>query len=357
MAIQVMQPDRPVPKQEERKTGIFERIMQGLEIAGGITGLAVDYRQLQEMSDNRENKNKITPLQQLELGSKGFQFSTGDEGPQPSNAVPLETTSGQKLYARPPEFVQKAPDLVTKEAVRDGRVVAVSFDPNTGDEYGVVDLGPEPQKQTTSSKTFQEYVDDKGNTRGGLLIDGRLIKSNDDVIVKPALDRPSSDLEVPGIGVALNREDAKIMKDAVEQKAKFDRQLGEMIELRKKYGAEVANRSAVRRGKQLSKDLLLTYKNLAKLGVLSKSDEDIINAIIPSDPLEFNVSGLFGQDPTLVQLESLRNDVEQDFLTTVRNRMRDGGSITSNVVSNNQDPLQSLIDAEIQRKSSIAGGR
>src|SRR5690606_37773603 len=100
-------------------------------------------------------------------------------------------------------------------------------------------------------------------------------------------------------GVALTKDDAKKLKDAGEKKASFDRKLGEMIALREKYGGDVLNREAVARGKQLSKDLLLAYKDLSKLGVLSQSGEAILNAIIPEDPLNFNLSGLVGQDPTM----------------------------------------------------------
>lgn len=125
---------------------------------------------------------------------------------------------------------------------------------------------------------------------------------------------------IPGIGYAMNADDAKKLKDATQLKAKLDSQLGEMIELRKKYGVEYFNREAVGRGKQLSKDLLLTYKNLAKLGVLSKSDEDIINTIIPSDPLGHD--GVLGQDSILSNLEKFKVDIDNDYLTNLNTRLK-----------------------------------
>lgn len=130
------------------------------------------------------------------------------------------------------------------------------------------------------------------------------------------------DLYVPGIGEALTATDAKTLKSAVEMKDKFDRQVKELVDLRKEYGVEYFNREAVGRGKQLSKDLLLTYKNLAKLGVLSKSDEDIINAIIPSDPLGQDWAP--GQDPILHQLTKFKEDLDQDFQKSVGTRTVEG---------------------------------
>lgn len=125
-------------------------------------------------------------------------------------------------------------------------------------------------------------------------------------------------------GPALTPDDAKQLKEAHESKRKFDAQLGELIGLRKEYGGEVYNREAVARAKLLSKDLLLEYKNMAKLGVLSQADEAIINAIIPTDPLEFNPSAVAGQDPTLHRLVTFKEDSDRDFATRVSTRTRSG---------------------------------
>lgn len=122
-------------------------------------------------------------------------------------------------------------------------------------------------------------------------------------------------------GYARTKDDAKQLKEAAESKANFDRKISELIDLRKQFGGEVFNREAVGRGKQLSKDLLLEYKNMAKLGVLSKSDEDIVNAIIPDDPLGFSASTLVGQDPILHKLEKFKGDVQKDFETRLANRL------------------------------------
>lgn len=134
-------------------------------------------------------------------------------------------------------------------------------------------------------------------------------------------------LEVPGVGIARTPEDAKQLKDALETKADFDRQLDELIGLRQKYGAEVLDRTAVSRAKQLSKDLLLKYKNMAKLGVLSKSDEDIINAILPSDPLKWAPMGAGDVDPVLNQLQKFKEDTGAAFTAKVGARIRGGAGL------------------------------
>jgi hypothetical protein len=127
---------------------------------------------------------------------------------------------------------------------------------------------------------------------------------------------------VPDVGVALTKADAKTLKAAHIQKQKFDRQIKEMIGLREKHsGGAIFNREDVERGQQLSKDLLLTYKNLAKLGVLSQADEKIINAIIPADPLEYRAAGLLGQDPVSHRLKKFQEDSDAQYKAEVRARL------------------------------------
>jgi hypothetical protein len=123
-------------------------------------------------------------------------------------------------------------------------------------------------------------------------------------------------------GIARTPDDAKKLKDAGEIKEKFDRMMTELIGLRENYGGEMMNREAVGRAKQLSNDLLLAYKDLSKLGVLSQSDEKILNSIIPKDPLAF--SPMPGQDPIMHQLKKFRDDSEADFKTRIANRVRGG---------------------------------
>lgn len=140
--------------------------------------------------------------------------------------------------------------------------------------------------------------------------------------------KKEQDLQTP-YGIANNAGDAEKLKSAGELKANFDRKLQEMISLREEFGGEALNRDAVGRGKQLANDLLLLYKDLAKLGVMSQSDENILRSIIPSDPLEFRspVAALQGQDPTMHRMKKFKADAEADFQTRLANRLRGGGTM------------------------------
>lgn len=155
-------------------------------------------------------------------------------------------------------------------------------------------------------------------------------------------------------GIARTVDDAKKLKDAGEIKAKFDRMLDEMIGLREKHGAEVYDREAVGRGKQLSKDLLLAYKDLAKLGVLSQSDEAILNEIIPSDPLQWNAANLVGQDPTMVKLRKFREDTNKDFDTRLATRLKtpSSDSVSSKAAAPSKFPMQVRKDGKVATVNS-----
>ena len=125
-------------------------------------------------------------------------------------------------------------------------------------------------------------------------------------------------------GLARTKDDAKQLKEAAVAKSNFDNKLKQMISLREKHkGGALLNREDVARGKQLSKDLLLEYKNMAKLGVLSQADENIINAIIPEDPLVYNspLAAIQGQDPTLSRLKSFQSDANKDFEERLKQRL------------------------------------
>lgn len=159
------------------------------------------------------------------------------------------------------------------------------------------------------------------------------------------LDEKQQKLQTP-YGLAHTEDDAKKLKEAHESKKSFDSKIQEMIDLRKKYGGEVFNREAVARGKQLSKDLLLEYKNMAKLGVLSQSDEKIINAIIPDDPLAFSAASALGQDPILSNLEAFKKDSDKDFATRVQTRTR-GGQAPASEEKSSSYPKQVRKDGKV----------
>ncbi len=220
---------------------------------------------------------------------------------------------------------------------RDREKLAREMDPNSDDsklaQQMAIDMGvnPELASKLTAAKLKEQMpflekkyaAEQRRLDRAESREDRRLAQG----LRQDALDEKKSEkiqaLQTP-YGIANSLDDAKQLKEAHESKKSFDSKIDEMIKLRKDYGGEVLNREAVARGKQLSKDLLLEYKNMAKLGVLSAADEAIINAIIPDDPLAFSPSKLVGQDPILSNLEKFRADKENDFQTRVATRTRDG---------------------------------
>lgn len=137
-------------------------------------------------------------------------------------------------------------------------------------------------------------------------------------------------------GTARTEDDAKQLKGAAETKSKFDAQLQELIALRKDKGVEYLDRESIARAKQLSRDLLLGYKDLAKLGVLSQSDENILNDIIPNDPL--GQDWVPGQDPTLHKLQKFQGDVNRDFDSRLNQRLRDPKNPQRQKQANSNDP-------------------
>ena len=148
-------------------------------------------------------------------------------------------------------------------------------------------------------------------------------------------------LRIGDLGYAQTPEDAKQLKSAVESKQQFDNRLDELINLREKHnGGALFNREDVGRAQQLSKDLLLQYKDMAKLGVLSAADEKILNAIIPADPLQYSspMAAVQGQDPTLFKLKKFKEDAAVDFDTKMSNRLRKEGKSKAVTPANASKP-------------------
>lgn len=160
------------------------------------------------------------------------------------------------------------------------------------------------------------------------------------------LDEKTQGLKTP-YGLANTEDDAKKLKEAHESKLNFDSKINEMIALREKHGGgALLNREDVGRAKQLSKDALLEYKNMAKLGVLSQADEAIINAIIPADPLAYDF--IPGQDPILHKLKEFKKDKDKDFATRVSTRTRQG------IATSNSDTPKSEYPKQVRKGNQVA---
>ena len=156
-------------------------------------------------------------------------------------------------------------------------------------------------------------------------------------------------------GKANTLEDAKAVKEAEEARAGLASLTDQMIELRQTHGGLGRfNPEANARGQQLSKQALLLKKKLDGLGVLSQSDMDIVNAIVPSDPNAINWSGFVGAgDPTMEKLKSFKKDTDDKMGSVIANRIRGGGQgllDASSVTDKEQSP------GFLQPKAGASGG-
>lgn len=216
-------------------------------------------------------------------------------------------------------------------------IFAREADPNSAEsklaQQMAIDMGvsPELASKLTAARLKEQMpflqkkydIEQRKIDRGEARADRQLQQQLRQDALQEKKDEKIQALKTP-FGLANTVDDAKQLKEGFESKKSFDSKIDEMIALREKYGAETLNREAVARGKQLSKDLLLEYKNMAKLGVLSAADEAIINAIIPDDPLAFQASSLVGQDPILQNLKKFKADKDKDFGARVATRTREG---------------------------------
>lgn len=209
-------------------------------------------------------------------------------------------------------FKAIGPTLEKKFKIEQDRLERESSDKNRADMLAVA-------KQDSANKF-------------ALAREDRLAREEDrrsDKAEKEAKDQTEKDLALKTpFGAANTKEDAKEVKDGYIAKKNFDEKLDQMIALREKHKGGSIDPTDVSRGQQLSKDLLLQYKNMAKLGVLSKTDQDTVEAIIPKDPLEFRsiAATALGQDPVLSRLKAFKQDSDKDFATTVKTRLRDDGA-------------------------------
>ena len=99
------------------------------------------------------------------------------------------------------------------------------------------------------------------------------------------------DLEkfIPGVGFALTKDDAKKGKEILDITNDLASQLDSLIELRSDKGAEFLDRDSVSRGKAAATNLKLMIKDAAKLGVMSEQDKELLDTMIPDDPLQVDV--------------------------------------------------------------------
>lgn len=130
------------------------------------------------------------------------------------------------------------------------------------------------------------------------------------------------------MGQAKTKNDAKILKDAYTGYEGTKSNLDDLIRVRGEKGAEVMDRKAVNQAKTIAADLTVQYKDLAKLGVLSKDDYRLLERLIPSDPLQFDI---MAHTPAALQQA-------RDLIDTRMEAFSRGYGVTSPVKAKGQNP-------------------
>lgn len=157
---------------------------------------------------------------------------------------------------------------------------------------------------------------------------------------------------------ALSEDDAKKTKAELAETSNLLSQLNELIALRKSKGAEVMDRDAVARSQALAKSIQLTLKSdaFAKLGVLTGPDLAILESLVPSDPLESNIStwtGGLAPDTTLSQLDEVRSQLERGVTSKLKSRGFQGGEQYVSQFRGLSDSIQE----KAQQANDIAGSQ
>lgn len=89
---------------------------------------------------------------------------------------------------------------------------------------------------------------------------------------------------IDGIGVAPSAVIAKNIRTSTADKKVLDSQIQEIIDLRTKYGSEKIPSYAKSRMQDLAAKVLVTLKDVSKLGVMSDEDKKLLLKQIPEDP-------------------------------------------------------------------------
>jgi hypothetical protein len=190
------------------------------------------------------------------------------------------------------------PDVSANQAMQTLNMVK-----SVGDEYGDV-LNYLAQKQRIAAdQALKQYEINKEQAKAAKTENKDLEK-----------------LQVGNYGIARTEKEAQEGRTAIELRDNLKSKLQEMINLRKEYGGmggELLEREPVNRGKALAKEAQLIYKDLRTLGALTGPDLAIIEEIIPSDPLQFDI-----MSDTSARLENLLNQSQKEFESKLKAKLK-----------------------------------
>ncbi len=289
----------PATRKQEKSR--LEKINEGLQLASNLLQIPATIVGMKQKSEEAAQNREYRTAQIAQTEQQTNKLRADN--------TPL-TPEQQDEYVK-----MGVPSAAIPKTVAEGRDLATKFV-----ETPQQKASRENQDRTFTTTMKQLELSNRAANRQDEQFD--YTKTKDEEERNKKEQERHDELYVPSLGLAYTTNDAKVLKDGLEEKQKFDRKLGEMIELRKKYGYEVLDRSAVSRGTQLSNELLVSYKKMAALGVLSQSDEKIINAVIPKDPLAMGLTAT-GEDPIMTQLSGLQDSVGKDFTNTVKARVKE----------------------------------
>jgi hypothetical protein len=125
---------------------------------------------------------------------------------------------------------------------------------------------------------------------------------------------------VPGMGFALDKDAAKLVRAEAAQSDKLTSKIDRLIALREKNGAEMLDREAVAQMQSLSKDLMTDLAQQKKLGAISKDDATMLEALAGGDASRIGY--------VLPALKSVRQSVQED-LSAFATRHMDPRTYTS----------------------------
>lgn len=299
--------ERKEPSQFEKNLrNVGEALTTGLQIANQVYGIDT------AMQQSALNERKLAQLDtdQLNQAETKRAIAQGFETPsslmskvQQGASVSTTPQEGYKLHEVALSIPEEGPAQTQKvwlQTPEDRKMLADAA--NRADTY-------KQQLALQEAKTAQQIKVQEAKEEKAL------------VAKQEKQDKDIRERLVPEVGVALTKTDAKDLKAAAAAKEEFDSMLQEMVDLRNSKGFEVLERDIVARGNQLSTQLLLKYKDLTKLGVLSKADEDLLNRIIPQDIFELSPSRVFGADPIMAKLTALQRRVNDDYSFKVQARL------------------------------------
>mgnify|MGYP006921299073 CR=1 FL=1 len=301
--------------QRREKKDTLDKIAQGLSIANSLLGVAVavpDYLQ----------KRKTGKLAQAESLTKIAQET---EVAQPNDPDSFEVP-GMGRRKAVPSLQQQIQQTTLAEKQAGAQIPG-------DDEYGAfikVSPGSDPNVLKKLYPTRGSLQDAYNRVLGATTV-----KVEDPAQARKFEYEKGQDFEkktrekemkfvAPLNQYAQTEQDAKDVKSAITTKDSLEKMIDDMTALRSKYpGGTIDPRNSedISRAKLLSTRALLKIKNLETLGVLSKSDIELVNQMIPSNPLEVNPSGVFfGKDPTSAQLDELKKILNEDHTNFLKIR-------------------------------------